>query len=103
MTRHRYSTPMPDSLRHLLRAGHHPARAVPCSWCGAAEHRPCVTKTSSRQLPQPHPQRVSAWARQAAVCPLCQVAPGTECHLDGRPLPQGDVHPARLAEAEVTT
>lgn len=45
----------------------------------------------------------NAAARAVACCPTCQVEPGTECHLDGRPLPQGDVHPARLAEAEVTT
>ncbi|WP_181785120.1 zinc finger domain-containing protein [Streptomyces phytophilus] len=103
MTRHRYSTPMPDSLRHLLRAGQHPARAVACPWCAAAEHRPCVMKTNQRQLPLPHPARISAWVRGVACCPLCQVEPGVECHLDGRPLPQGAVHPARETEAQETT
>lgn len=99
MTRYRYSAPMPENLRHLLRAGQHPARAVACPWCDAAEHRPCRSQSRARLLPEPHPARVSAWARQSAVCPLCQVAPGTECHLDGRALPGGAVHPARLAEA----
>lgn len=45
----------------------------------------------------------NAAAIARAVCPLCQVPPGTLCHLDGHPLPYPEVHPARLAEAEVTT
>ncbi|WP_277608151.1 zinc finger domain-containing protein [Streptomyces boncukensis] len=36
-----------------------------------------------------------------AVCPACQVAPGTPCHVDGREIPEP--HPQRQREAEVTT
>ena len=33
--RPRYTAPMPDNLRHHMRAGAHPARSVPCGHCGA--------------------------------------------------------------------
>ncbi|MEU7066933.1 hypothetical protein [Streptomyces sp. NPDC046161] len=46
----------------------------------------------------PCPARLAAHATATAVCPTCQVAPGTECRKsDGRPL--GDAHPARHTEA----
>ncbi|MET8826042.1 hypothetical protein ABZX40_13300 [Streptomyces sp. NPDC004610] len=96
----RPSAPMPAELRHQLRAGHHPARAVPCPHCGAAAHRPCTLRTRDHRLPQPHPQRVTAWVLATACCPDCQVAPGTPCHIEGRPL--ADVHPRRRQEAEET-
>ena len=99
-----WGTKMPDEVRILVRAPQHPARAVDCPHCGAHNRRPCTTRSGRRRLTDTpvHPQRLSAWARTTAVCPLCQVEPGIPCHLDGHALPNGDVHPARLAEAEVT-
>lgn len=91
--------PMPESIRHSLRAAQHPARAVECPHCGAAPHRPCQSRSKTRVMPQPHPSRVSAWARSAAVCPTCQVEPEVPCHNDGWPLHDGDVHAARESEA----
>ncbi|WNI19147.1 zinc finger domain-containing protein [Actinacidiphila sp. ITFR-21] len=99
----RWGAPAPDGVRHLLRADHHPARAVACPHCGAHAHAPCTTISGRRRLPDPpHPSRITAWARATAVCPTCQVAPGTECHNGGWALPGGAVHPARQTEAEVT-
>lgn len=95
---------MPDTVRHFLRAGHHPARATECPHCGAHAHRPCTTRSKRRLLTDApvHPARITAWARATAVCPTCQVAPGAACHLSGYALPGDHVHEARLAEAEVT-
>jgi hypothetical protein len=101
MTR-RPAAEMPDTVRHFLRAKAHPARAVACPHCLAHEHRPCTTVSKRRQMPQPHPARISAWVRATAVCPVCQVAPGVDCHEAGRPLHGGDVHPRRQVEAEET-
>ncbi|MFF4403664.1 hypothetical protein [Streptomyces sp. NPDC001404] len=95
----RYSAPMPEDLRHFMRAKHHPARSVDCPHCHAHEHQPCTTRSQRRRLPAPHPQRISAWARATACCPACQVEPGIECHLDGWPLHDGAVHPQRQTEA----
>ena len=89
---------MPAEIRDLLRAKQHPARAVDCPHCGAVAHRPCRSQSKTRMLPQPHPSRVSAWARTVAVCPACQVEPAVPCHADGRELPV--VHPQRQTEAE---
>ncbi|MCW7941633.1 hypothetical protein AAW14_06190 [Streptomyces hygroscopicus] len=96
----RYGAPMPQSIRHQLRATHHPARAVPCPHCGAAAHKPCRLRTTGRLLPQPHPQRVSAWAQLSACCPECQVEPGCPCHDEGRA--RSTVHARRYTEAEET-
>ncbi|HEY9370410.1 zinc finger domain-containing protein [Streptomyces sp.] len=96
----RSSAPMPDSLRHFMRASQHPARSVPCPHCGAHAHRPCVLRKTGRQLPQPHPQRVSAWAQTTACCPDCQVEPTTPCHDEGRA--RTTVHNRRYQEAEAT-
>jgi hypothetical protein len=49
---------------------------------------------------QPHPQRVSDWARNTACCPQCQVEPTTACHDEGRP--RTTVHHRRYQEAEAT-
>lgn len=95
-----YGAPMPDSIRHSLRARQHPARAVECPHCGAAAHRPCRSQSRTRLMPEPHPSRVTAWVTTVAVCPACQVPPGTPCHLDGRPLPAP--HPQRENEAKET-
>lgn len=93
------AAPMPDNVRHMIRAPHHPARAVQCPHCGAAPHQPCHTPSGRRRMPAPHPQRVSAWVRTVACCPACQVEPGIDCHLDGMPLHDGAVHPQRETEA----
>lgn len=99
MTR-RPSAPMPNSLRHFMRAGQHPARSVPCPHCHVAAHKPCRVPSSGRVLPQPHPQRMSAWAQTTACCPECQVTPTVPCHLNGRALPT--VHNRRYQEAKET-
>lgn len=101
MTR-RPAAAMPDSVRHFLRAKAHPARAVECPFCEARAHRPCTTISKRRQMPQPHPARVSAWVRATACCPVCQVEPGVDCHERGRPLHGGAVHARRQVEAEET-
>lgn len=102
MTR-RYAAPMPEDLRHFMRAKAHPARSVECPHCGAAAHKPCHLRTGSqRHLAEPHPQRLSAWARNAACCTRCQVTPTVPCHLDGMALADGAVHAERYDEAERT-
>lgn len=96
----RYVAPMPPQLRQQLRAGHHPARSVPCPHCGAAVHAPCVLRKSGRHLTKPHPQRISAWAELTACCPACQVEPGIPCHDNG--YPRRTVHARRYTEAQET-
>ncbi|NUS83703.1 MAG: hypothetical protein HOY75_13390 [Streptomyces sp.] len=97
----RYIAPMPPQLRHWLRAGHHPARSVPCPHCRAAAHKPCVLRKSGRRLPEPHPQRITDWVLATACCPECQVEPTIPCRTpDGMPL--ADVHPRREQEAQET-
>ncbi|MEU0393852.1 hypothetical protein ABZ208_13915 [Streptomyces sp. NPDC006208] len=99
MTR-RPNAPMPESVRHFVRAGQHPARSVPCPHCGAHAHRPCTVPSNGRVMNQPHPQRISDWVRQTACCPQCQVEPTTPCHDEGRP--RQTVHARRYQEAEAT-
>lgn len=98
--RPRYTAPMPDALHHQLRAGQHPARSVPCPHCGVRAHQPCVLRKSGRRLPDPHPQRMTDWARITACCPECQVEPGIPCHDEGRA--RTAVHARRIQEAEET-
>ena len=97
-----WGAPAPDGIRHLVRAPHHPARAVPCPHCGAHEHQPCTTVSKRHRKTEPCPSRITAWVTAVAACPTCQVGPGVACHLDGWPLPGGQVHPARQQEAEET-
>ncbi|WP_406417971.1 hypothetical protein [Streptomyces sp. NBC_01614] len=96
----RYIAPMPPQLRQQMRANQDPARAVPCPHCHAPARRPCVLRKSGRHLPEPHPQRTSAWAQQTACCPACQVEPTIPCHDEGRA--RNTVHARRLQEAEAT-
>ncbi|GAA4823887.1 zinc finger domain-containing protein [Streptomyces ziwulingensis] len=96
----RPAAPMPESIRHGLRAKQHPARSVPCPHCGAHAHRPCTVRTRNRILTEPHPQRVSSWAQTVACCPDCQVTPTVPCHENGRSLPA--VHARRHQEAQET-
>ncbi|QIJ61446.1 hypothetical protein [Streptomyces sp. JB150] len=100
MTSRRPAAPMPDTIRHILRAKQDPARAVACPHCGAAPHRPCRLRTNGRVLAEPHPQRRSNWAQTTACCPTCQVTPAVPCHDNGRALPT--VHARRYQEAEAT-
>ena len=95
----RPNAPMPAELRHFMRAGQHPSRAVPCPHCGAAEHKPCRVMSSGRTLPDTHPARQAAWAEATACCPHCQVEPGAPCHTDGIPL-NDHVHARRYLEAQ---
>lgn len=92
--------PMPESLRHFMRAQQHPARSVPCPHCGAGAHKPCQLRTRNRLMTEPHPQRISAWAQSTACCPECQVEPGIQCHDEGRA--RFTVHNRRYTEAEET-
>lgn len=94
--------PMPAEIRHFIRAKQHPARAVPCPHCGAHGRSPCKGRATGRLMAEPHPARISAWVRASACCPACQVEPTIPCHLDGRELPDGAVHPQRVTEAERT-
>lgn len=98
----RYSAPMPDSLRHTLRAKAHPARSVPCPHepCHARPHQSCIVRVNGHTLATPHASRISAWALTVACCPECQVEPGIPCHNDGTPL--AEVHPRRIQEAKET-
>jgi hypothetical protein len=96
----RYVAPMPPGLRHQMRAGQHPARAVPCPHCGAHAHQPCVLRKSGRILTDPHPARANDWAQTTACCPACQVEPGIPCHDEGRA--RTTVHARRYQEAEDT-
>lgn len=100
MTRPRYTAPMPAELRHQLRAGRHPARAVECPHCRAHAHQPCRLRKSGRPLDKPHPQRLNAWALATACCPACQVEPGIPCHDEGRA--RLTVHARRYQEAKDT-
>lgn len=95
----RYTAPMPPELRHQLRAGHHPSRAVPCPHCEARAHTPCRLRKSGRTIAE-HPQRVNAWALATACCPACQVEPTVPCHDEGKP--RLTVHARRYQEAEET-
>lgn len=73
-----------------------------CPRCQAGPDQRCHLRTRDQTLPQPHEQRIAAWAQTVACCPTCQAAPGHRCHLDGMALPPGTVHPARYQEAERT-
>lgn len=92
--------PMPDSVRHALRARQHPARAVRCPHCEAAPFRPCRVPVRAVVMALPHPARIAAWVQAVACCPACQVEPGVPCHESGRPLHDHAVHPQRTTEAE---
>ncbi|MGW7087589.1 zinc finger domain-containing protein [Streptomyces sp. NPDC054871] len=96
----RPGAPMPEQLRHWMRAKQHPARSVPCPHCGVAAHKPCRLRTRNQQMTEPHPQRVSAWAQLIACCPACQVTPEVPCHDEGRA--RATVHARRYEEAEGT-
>ncbi|WP_443079068.1 zinc finger domain-containing protein [Streptomyces sp. NBC_01498] len=101
MTRH-IAAPMPESIRHFMRAGQHPARSTTCPWCHAGAHKPCVIRSSGTPSVNVHHSRKDAWARLTACCTTCQVAPGVPCHKDGRELDGGAVHAVRHSEAEAT-
>lgn len=96
------AAPMPESLRHFMRAGHHPARGIACPWCRVGAHKPCQVPSNGKQPNQVHQQRMGAWAQLVAVCTTCQVAPTVPCHADGQVLADNSVHASRYAEAEVT-
>lgn len=102
MTTKRYGTtaPMPDSIRHFMRAGQHPARAIACPHCGAGAHKPCQIPSRGAPLAQVHQQRIAARARTVACCPTCQATPTVPCHINGRALEGGSVHAARYTEAD---
>jgi hypothetical protein len=99
---HHQAAPMPASLRHAFRARSHPARSVPCpnEHCRARAHQSCIVRVNGRVLAKPHPSRIALWAKTVAVCPECQVTPGTPCHDNGMPL--AHVHDPRIEEAKVT-
>jgi hypothetical protein len=96
------AAPMPESLRHFMRAGHHPARGIACPWCHVAAHKPCQVPSNGKQPNQVHQQRMAAWAQLVACCTTCQVTPEVPCHEDGRAFEDGRVHAARYGEAAVS-
>ena len=98
--RPKYTAPMPEVLRHHMRAGAHPARSVPCGHCKARAHHSCVLRKTGRELPRPHPRRITDWAQLTACCPACQVEPTVPCHDDG--IERATVHARRIQEAEET-
>ncbi|MFF8997109.1 hypothetical protein ACF1GW_30755 [Streptomyces achromogenes] len=101
MTARKPGAPMPAQLRALIHSSAaHPARSIACPHCHAPVGRPCTLRTTGQYLPAPHPRRINAWAQQTAVCPECQVAPGSPCHDERRP--RRLVHDRRHQEAEET-
>jgi hypothetical protein len=60
-----------------------------------------VLRKSGRELPAPHPQRLTDWARTTACCPECQVEPGITCRTP-EGIPIAAVHDRRIQEAEET-
>jgi len=104
MTDRPRSAPMPAALRQG-RPPRHPALAVRCPHCSAAVDMRCTTRAGRTRTVRldPCPARLAAHSAvlaviATAVCPTCQVTPGTPCRTDdGRPL--GDIHPTRRIEA----
>ena len=96
----RPNAPMPAELRHFMRAGQHPARALPCPHCGAAAHKPCRIPSRGVPMTDVHQQRKAARAQLVACCTTCQVEPTIPCHTDGRELAPWTVHAARYTEAD---
>lgn len=74
MTRH-VAAPMPEAIRHFMRAGQDPARGTNCPWCQARAHQPCRIPSSGKTGAKVHQQRKDAWARLTACCTTCQVTP----------------------------
>ncbi|MFD5508972.1 hypothetical protein ACFWIB_14515 [Streptomyces sp. NPDC127051] len=102
MTDRPRSAPMPAVLRQG-RPPRDPALAVRCPHCAAAPDMRCTTRAGRARTVRlvPCEARLAAWAAAhaiaTAVCPTCQVLPGTPCRTpDGQP---HDIHPARLTEA----
>jgi len=95
---------MPTDIRGLAHmAPQHPSRAIACPHCRVEAKAACTTVSGRRRLTEPHPGRITAWARTTACCPACQVEPGVPCWgVGGTPLGSGDVHPQRVVEAGVT-
>ncbi|MFJ9740866.1 hypothetical protein [Streptomyces sp. NPDC101166] len=75
---------------------------ITCPHCGAGPDQRCHLRTRDKTLPEPHPQRLAAWAQTVACCPTCQATPGERCHLEGAPLPHATVHARRYQEAQET-
>lgn len=98
----RPGAPMPEELRHFIRARQHPACAIACPWCHARPHQGCTTPSKRHAQKDPHQQRMAAWTQLIACCPTCQVTPEVPCHTNGMALPNGAVHAARYQEAEAT-
>lgn len=75
---------------------------VTCPHCGAGPDQRCHLRVREQTLPEPHDERLAAWAQLVACCTTCQATPGQRCHQNGMPLPPNTVHPARTQEAERT-
>lgn len=99
-SRYGQTAPMPDSIRHFMRAGQHPARAIACPHCGATAHKPCRIPSRGVPMAKIHQQREAARAQLIACCTTCQVEPTVPCHTNGRALENGAVHAARYVEAD---
>jgi len=77
-----WGAPAPDGIRHVVRAPHHPARAMPCPHCGAHEHQPCTTVSRRHRKTEPCPSRITTWVTAVAACPTRRAGPGEPCHHD---------------------
>lgn len=66
----------------------------------AATRRAAIEAGGQIALAEPHPQRLTDWARTTACCPECQVEPTVPCHDEGRE--RTTVHDRRYQEAEET-
>lgn len=78
------------------------AVACPKSDCRAPAFSRCVSPSGARLREHTHHSRRAAWATSVAVCPACQVAPGTPCRdEEGRAIPDL-IHPERDREAVAT-
>ncbi|MFE9844741.1 zinc finger domain-containing protein [Streptomyces goshikiensis] len=99
MTDRLRSAPMPATLR-AGRPPRHPAFAVRCPHCSAAEGARCTTRSGRHTKTGPCPARLADHATATAVCPTCQTAPGTPCHDNGIQRPDSSpVHNRRYEEA----
>lgn len=76
--------------------------AMKCPWCRAEPRDLCHGKghraRNRDRRDTTHEARRTAWVTAVAVCPTCQVAPGTPCR-DANAMPLDQPHPARDAEA----
>lgn len=90
--------------RFAERSQRWPELAVACPKpdCRALSMRACTRPSGAELRDHTHHARRAAWVTSVAVCPACQVAPGTPCRdHEGRPITDL-IHPERDREAVAT-